>query len=240
MVENYQYQGRAARVTRRRRHFRRTSSDADAGDGGATDGEPGSEPTDWVDRGGERSHGPACAAPAWLRLPPPALRRARRAAAAAASAARVAGPGRRPAPARSRRRPRRARAASPRRRAPAAGCSRRTAPAATAPRARATSARRSPPPASPASSRRWSSRAASTCRRSATRSATRRIHAVAEYVAAELADPAARRRRPPTGGDLYRLYCAGCHSATGRGGALTAAATPPTSRSTRRPRRSPP
>ena len=47
------------------------------------------------------------------------------------------------------------------------------------------------------------------------------IDAVADYVSQELADPAAREAEVSPGGDLYRLYCAGCHSATGRGGALT-------------------
>jgi len=47
------------------------------------------------------------------------------------------------------------------------------------------------------------------------------IDTVADYVSQELADPAAREAEVSPGGDLYRLYCAGCHSATGRGGALT-------------------
>ena len=47
------------------------------------------------------------------------------------------------------------------------------------------------------------------------------VQAAAAYVAEELADPQARRAGVAEGGDLYRLYCAGCHSATGRGGALT-------------------
>jgi ubiquinol-cytochrome c reductase cytochrome c subunit len=47
------------------------------------------------------------------------------------------------------------------------------------------------------------------------------VNAVAGFVAGELADPAAREAEVGPGGDLYRLYCAGCHSATGRGGALT-------------------
>jgi ubiquinol-cytochrome c reductase cytochrome c subunit len=47
------------------------------------------------------------------------------------------------------------------------------------------------------------------------------VDAVAQYVSQELADPAARKAEVSPGGDLYRLYCAGCHSATGRGGALT-------------------
>ncbi len=47
------------------------------------------------------------------------------------------------------------------------------------------------------------------------------ISAVAEFVSQELADPPAREAEVAPGGDTYRLYCAGCHSATGRGGALT-------------------
>jgi ubiquinol-cytochrome c reductase cytochrome c subunit len=48
-----------------------------------------------------------------------------------------------------------------------------------------------------------------------------RIEAVSEYVAADIADPAAREATVSEGGDHYRLYCAGCHGATGRGGVLT-------------------
>ena len=47
------------------------------------------------------------------------------------------------------------------------------------------------------------------------------VNAVADFVAQELADPAARTAQQSPGGDLYRLYCSGCHGATGRGGALT-------------------
>lgn len=47
------------------------------------------------------------------------------------------------------------------------------------------------------------------------------IDAVAEYVSQELAAPVSRTAKTAEGGDIYRLYCAGCHSATGRGGALT-------------------
>ncbi len=47
------------------------------------------------------------------------------------------------------------------------------------------------------------------------------IQGVAEYVAASIADPAARTAVTAEGGETYRLYCAGCHSTTGRGGALT-------------------
>ena len=53
------------------------------------------------------------------------------------------------------------------------------------------------------------------------------IDAVAQYVAATLADPASHEAELNRGGDLYRLYCAGCHSATGRGGALTAGQNAP-------------
>jgi ubiquinol-cytochrome c reductase cytochrome c subunit len=47
------------------------------------------------------------------------------------------------------------------------------------------------------------------------------IQGVAEYVAASIAHPEARTAVVSEGGEIYRLYCAGCHSATGRGGALT-------------------
>jgi ubiquinol-cytochrome c reductase cytochrome c subunit len=47
------------------------------------------------------------------------------------------------------------------------------------------------------------------------------IQGVAQYVAAHIADPAARTAVVSDGGEIYRLYCAGCHSTTGRGGALT-------------------
>jgi ubiquinol-cytochrome c reductase cytochrome c subunit len=53
------------------------------------------------------------------------------------------------------------------------------------------------------------------------------IDAVAEYVATSLADPASHEAELGRGGDLYRLYCAGCHSATGRGGALTSGQNAP-------------
>lgn len=53
------------------------------------------------------------------------------------------------------------------------------------------------------------------------------IDAVAEHVATSLADPASHEAELGRGGDLYRLYCAGCHSATGRGGALTAGQNAP-------------
>ena len=47
------------------------------------------------------------------------------------------------------------------------------------------------------------------------------IQGVAEFVAAHIADPEARTAVVADGGEIYRLYCAGCHSTTGRGGALT-------------------
>jgi ubiquinol-cytochrome c reductase cytochrome c subunit len=47
------------------------------------------------------------------------------------------------------------------------------------------------------------------------------IQGVAEYVAADIADPASHEAVVADGGEIYRLYCAGCHSTTGRGGALT-------------------
>jgi ubiquinol-cytochrome c reductase cytochrome c subunit len=47
------------------------------------------------------------------------------------------------------------------------------------------------------------------------------IDEVAAYVAGTLSDPAARSATAAQGGQLYRLYCSGCHSAVGRGGALT-------------------
>ena len=47
------------------------------------------------------------------------------------------------------------------------------------------------------------------------------IQGVAKYVAQTVADPEARTAIVADGGEIYRLYCAGCHSTTGRGGALT-------------------
>ena len=46
------------------------------------------------------------------------------------------------------------------------------------------------------------------------------IQAVAQYVSQQIADPAARTANASDGGEIFRLYCAGCHSATGRGGAM--------------------
>ena len=47
------------------------------------------------------------------------------------------------------------------------------------------------------------------------------IDVVSTFVAREVADPAAREAQIGEGGEWYRLYCAGCHGATGRGGALS-------------------
>jgi ubiquinol-cytochrome c reductase cytochrome c subunit len=47
------------------------------------------------------------------------------------------------------------------------------------------------------------------------------IQIVAQYVSQQIADPAARRADVAYGGQIYRLYCAACHSTTGRGGAMT-------------------
>jgi ubiquinol-cytochrome c reductase cytochrome c subunit len=46
------------------------------------------------------------------------------------------------------------------------------------------------------------------------------VDAVAQYVSQELADPASHEAETPQGGDLFRLYCSGCHSSTGSGGAM--------------------
>ena len=48
----------------------------------------------------------------------------------------------------------------------------------------------------------------------------RDIDAVAQYVSQELADPASHEAQTPQGGELFRLYCSGCHSSTGSGGAM--------------------
>jgi ubiquinol-cytochrome c reductase cytochrome c subunit len=47
------------------------------------------------------------------------------------------------------------------------------------------------------------------------------IQAVSTYVAQQLADSTAAQAKLGEGGEWYRLYCAGCHGATGRGGALS-------------------
>jgi ubiquinol-cytochrome c reductase cytochrome c subunit len=46
------------------------------------------------------------------------------------------------------------------------------------------------------------------------------IGAVATYVAEVLSDPVARTAQVSDGGLIFRLYCSGCHSAAGRGGAI--------------------
>ncbi len=47
------------------------------------------------------------------------------------------------------------------------------------------------------------------------------VAAVSDYVATQIAAPAARTATVAQGGELFRLYCSGCHSSTGRGGALS-------------------
>ena len=47
------------------------------------------------------------------------------------------------------------------------------------------------------------------------------VAAVSNFVATQIADPAARTATIAEGGRLFRLYCSGCHSSTGRGGALS-------------------
>jgi len=49
---------------------------------------------------------------------------------------------------------------------------------------------------------------------------SRDIDAVSQFVSQELADAASRTAETPQGGDLFRLYCSGCHSSTGSGGAM--------------------
>jgi ubiquinol-cytochrome c reductase cytochrome c subunit len=46
------------------------------------------------------------------------------------------------------------------------------------------------------------------------------VDAVSDFVADELADPESRTAEVSPGGDLFRLYCSGCHSSTGSGGAM--------------------
>jgi ubiquinol-cytochrome c reductase cytochrome c subunit len=57
--------------------------------------------------------------------------------------------------------------------------------------------------------------------------AKEQVDAVAQYVAGTIADPASHKAEVNRGGELYRLYCSGCHSATGRGGALTSGPNAP-------------
>ncbi len=47
------------------------------------------------------------------------------------------------------------------------------------------------------------------------------VAAVSEFVATQIAAPAARNATVADGGEMFRLYCSGCHSSTGRGGALS-------------------
>jgi ubiquinol-cytochrome c reductase iron-sulfur subunit len=47
------------------------------------------------------------------------------------------------------------------------------------------------------------------------------VAAVSNFVATQIADPVARTATIAEGGRLFRLYCSGCHSSTGRGGALS-------------------
>jgi ubiquinol-cytochrome c reductase cytochrome c subunit len=46
------------------------------------------------------------------------------------------------------------------------------------------------------------------------------VQNVSAHVAQDLADPAAAEAKVADGGVVFRLYCSGCHGATGRGGAL--------------------
>jgi ubiquinol-cytochrome c reductase cytochrome c subunit len=48
----------------------------------------------------------------------------------------------------------------------------------------------------------------------------RQVLAVSEFVATQIANPAARSATAADGGVIFRLYCSGCHGGTGRGGAL--------------------
>jgi ubiquinol-cytochrome c reductase cytochrome c subunit len=56
------------------------------------------------------------------------------------------------------------------------------------------------------------------------------IDAVAAYVSGVLSDPAARNVRTSYGGEIFRLYCSGCHSAAGRGGAIVKGSNAPSLR----------
>jgi ubiquinol-cytochrome c reductase cytochrome c subunit len=53
------------------------------------------------------------------------------------------------------------------------------------------------------------------------------IQEVAAYVSGELSDPAARSAQASDGGEIFRLYCSGCHSAAARGGAIVEGANAP-------------
>jgi len=56
------------------------------------------------------------------------------------------------------------------------------------------------------------------------------IAAVSSFVAGVLSDPAARSVQTGYGGEIFRLYCSGCHSAAGRGGAIVEGANAPSLR----------
>jgi len=53
------------------------------------------------------------------------------------------------------------------------------------------------------------------------------IRAVADHVAQRLAAPVTHGARAAEGGEVFRLYCSGCHGATGAGGALTVGGNAP-------------
>ena len=53
------------------------------------------------------------------------------------------------------------------------------------------------------------------------------IRAVADHVAQKLAAPVTHSARAAEGGEIFRLYCSGCHGATGAGGALTVGGNAP-------------
>jgi ubiquinol-cytochrome c reductase iron-sulfur subunit len=53
------------------------------------------------------------------------------------------------------------------------------------------------------------------------------VAAVSLFVATQIAAPEARTATVADGGVLYRLYCAGCHGSTGRGGAVSQGRNPP-------------
>jgi ubiquinol-cytochrome c reductase iron-sulfur subunit len=53
------------------------------------------------------------------------------------------------------------------------------------------------------------------------------VAAVSNFVATQIAAPAARGATVADGGVLFRLYCSGCHSSTGRGGAVSQGRNPP-------------
>ena len=53
------------------------------------------------------------------------------------------------------------------------------------------------------------------------------VAAVSNFVATQIAAPAARTATVADGGVLFRLYCSGCHSSTGRGGAVSQGRNPP-------------